>query len=368
MSASEMDSLRQGLKGAWRRGAPLRHGDAVARSSDGGIAELPTALEELRVAEEKILDQCEELREDHGLGEQQLWRYQALFDAAPAAYVITDLDGVITDVNGVAQGLFGLASDRLVGMPMSVLIDVRRRRDFRLAVNRLTLPEGHYELDLRLDTPTRDKTDVVASVSTGVTTAEGPELWWILHPTDADRQRDMLAEAVMQLTALLPDANDTDELLTRFCEQAAGAAGAASCAALLVDPDGDLIVAASDRSTELLELFEVQNGKGPCFDAFRTNNVIPADVLDHHSDVWPEFVCRAREQRVRSVLSIPLRVGSAAIGGFSLLHKRMVTFGDRDVLIAETLGSLAAFGISVSRTLDHLQETVAQLRQERPVP
>jgi GAF domain-containing protein len=205
--------------------------------------------------------------------------------------------------------------------------------------------------------------EITATVSAAQSESNNTELWWILHVAHARHKRNALAEAVQELTSLLAGAGDIDDLLTTLCERGADIVDAAACGVLLADEDGNLqTLAASDQSAAALELFQMQYAEGPCYDAFRTNNVIIVTDLDGRTQEWPGFVRRARQQGLQSVISVPLRSGAAAIGALNLLNERPNAFDDSDVLAAETLASLAAFGISFGRTLDRTQETVHQLQ------
>lgn len=363
MSAMYIDQFHRDLEDAWSRVTKFRRDDDGALPADELLVQLQAKMEELRVAEHEILLQYDELLQNHSLEDQQQWRYQTLFDTAPAAYVTTDVIGLITEVNGAAQHLFQRPAERLVGTPMSVLIDARRRREFRLIANHLAFRPGQSQLHLWVRTPPDEITEVWASVSTGVAATEEPELRWILQRIEPQRGLDMLVETVKDLTTLLATAGDIDDLLTTLCERAVEIVDAKASGVWLADGNGNLqAVAASDKSTELLELLEMEYAHGPCIDAFRTNSVIMIDNLDHHAETWPRFVRLARKQHLRSVLSVPLRVGSEAIGAFSLLHNRLIAFGDRDVQIAETLAGFAAFGIRSGRAMDRTQQKVVQLQ------
>ena len=364
ISAMDIDRFHRDLEEAYGRLAQIRHGDDSSPPTEELLRELHTALEDLRVTQDDLLYEYGELQRTRGIDAQELWRYQTLFDTAPAAYVTTDVHGLITEVNGVAEHLFQRAADHLVGTPMSVLIDARDRRVFRLTVNRLAYRPGQHQLRLCLDTTPDQTTDGWASVSTGMAATGERELLWILQRTDPEHGQDMLAQTVKDLTTLFASAGDVHDVLTTLCERALEIVDAKASGVLLADGNGSLqMIAASDQSTELLELFEMEHAEGPCIKAFRTNSVIMIDDLDHHAETWPGFVRLARKRYLRSVLSVPMCVGSKAIGAFNLLHSRLIAFDESDVQIAETLAAFAAFGVSSGRALDHTQKKVEQLEQ-----
>jgi PAS domain S-box-containing protein len=98
---------------------------------DEAIRELTATLEELRVAEEELRQQNETLRESQESLGGERERYRSLFNFAPDAYLVTDLDGTIEEANAAAGDLLGRVPHHLHGKPLSVMIPPERHRDFR---------------------------------------------------------------------------------------------------------------------------------------------------------------------------------------------------------------------------------------------
>ncbi|WP_414624871.1 PAS domain S-box protein [Calothrix sp. CCY 0018] len=99
--------------------------------------ELSTTLEEQAVLEEELRQQNEELsiaNENARLLEQ---RYEDLFEFAPNAYLVTDVNGIIQEVNRAAEKLFCLPRIYLIGKPIFVFIAEPHRRNFLTQVNLL---------------------------------------------------------------------------------------------------------------------------------------------------------------------------------------------------------------------------------------
>jgi PAS domain S-box-containing protein len=145
------------------------------------IGKLGATITELREVVEDLLERHIELEQDRNYAEQQMWRYQTLFDTAPDAYVVTDAGGAIVDVNGVAQQLLDEDAHRLIGTPLGQLL---------LPVDGCTL---HTQLADVVAVGTRDAWElhvlgqarrglrVTASVTTGRAVSGELELRWILH-------------------------------------------------------------------------------------------------------------------------------------------------------------------------------------------
>ena len=99
--------------------------------------ELSTTLEEQAVLEEELRSSNEELsiaNENARLLEQ---RYEDLFEFAPDAYLVTDVNGIIQEVNRATEKLFCLPRIYLIGKPIFVFIAEPHRRSFRTQVNLL---------------------------------------------------------------------------------------------------------------------------------------------------------------------------------------------------------------------------------------
>ncbi len=89
------------------------------------------ALEELRVAEDELRQQNEELIAAHLQVEAERRRYQELFELAPDAYVVTSLSGIISEANQSASRLFGIDSRFIPGKALAAYIAPEDRARFR---------------------------------------------------------------------------------------------------------------------------------------------------------------------------------------------------------------------------------------------
>ena len=111
--------------------------ETPARASEllpEALEELQASLEELRTAEEELRQQNDALA-DARLGlETERGRYQSLFEFAPDAYLVTDLQGVIQEANQASARLFGVSTRYLTGKPFSFAVAEAERRTFRLSL------------------------------------------------------------------------------------------------------------------------------------------------------------------------------------------------------------------------------------------
>jgi PAS domain S-box-containing protein len=101
------------------------------------IAELGTTLEELQVTTEELSEQNMELLATRQELETERQRYQALFELAPDAYLVTDAKGVIQEANCASEILFHLRRDLLVGKPLVVFAPPAERTFLRTKLEQL---------------------------------------------------------------------------------------------------------------------------------------------------------------------------------------------------------------------------------------
>jgi len=77
--------------------------------------------------------------------EQERQRYFDLFEFAPDAYIVTDLNGKIFEANQTAAKLLNLSTGFLIGKPLTVFIKLPERSIFRLNLARLRTERGKWD-------------------------------------------------------------------------------------------------------------------------------------------------------------------------------------------------------------------------------
>jgi PAS domain-containing protein len=100
---------------------------------------LSTSLEELKVAEEELQQQNEELIATRDAVEQTSRYFRRLFDEAPLPYLVTDVVGIIRHANHAAAVLLKRPAELLQDKPLLSFVPLERRSAFREAINRLPL-------------------------------------------------------------------------------------------------------------------------------------------------------------------------------------------------------------------------------------
>ena len=152
----------------------------LATGDDTPIPELQALLdvtmEELRVAEEELREEHDEMVAARARVEASRQHYADLFEYAPVAALLTDVSGIIRQANRAAGELLERVPVHVVGKPLPVLVDTEGRRalrdvirrasqgmDVRDAAVRLLLPNGaacdaRLSIALLPDVPGREAT------------------------------------------------------------------------------------------------------------------------------------------------------------------------------------------------------------------
>ena len=153
------------------------------------------------------------------------------------------------------------------------------------------------------------------------------------------------------------------EFLQMLADRVAGLVPDATAGTLLADPKGRLhYMAASDETTKLLELLQLENQDGPCVDAFHHHEpVINADVRTAAAR-WPHFAPTARAAGFRSVHAFPLQRRDQVIGALGVFGTTPSDFDDTDVHIVQSLATVAATSLLYRRSIKHAEDLAQQLQ------
>ncbi|WP_327145489.1 GAF and ANTAR domain-containing protein [Nocardia sp. NBC_01327] len=169
------------------------------------------------------------------------------------------------------------------------------------------------------------------------------------------RERALIA-AFVQLADTLVANYDPVELAQELVDAAVALLPVTAGGVLLVDYRDQLqVLSSTSEGARLLELFELQSRAGPCLTAFRTGRAVLVEDLDHDQGRWPAFARRAREDGVRSVYALPMRLREERIGALNLFATSPGRLDEDQVAIAQALADVATIGILHARVLaDHL--------------
>jgi PAS domain-containing protein len=177
-----IDVLELQLVSALQRFATLQRRAASDRDQvkllGRSLQELEGALEEVRVAQEQLVEGRQRLETAQAELIRERERYWQLFDEMPQAYVVTEPNSVITEVNRAGAQLFNVSQRFLVGKAMSVFVCEDRTR-FLTEISRLSADGRSGELAFKLRPRERAPLDVIATVGADLT-----GLRWVLRAAD----------------------------------------------------------------------------------------------------------------------------------------------------------------------------------------
>ncbi|MGL5194110.1 MAG: PAS domain S-box protein [Chroococcales cyanobacterium] len=117
------------------------------------------------VALEQLAQQQEQLLESRAEIEAERSRYQSLFEQAPHAYIALDMDCTINSVNRAATRLFDCTQGLLLDKPVSMLVPIEGRREFREELKRRQQVEDAQEWQVKLYSPYREPFEAALTLS-----------------------------------------------------------------------------------------------------------------------------------------------------------------------------------------------------------
>lgn len=172
-----------------------------------------------------------------------------------------------------------------------------------------------------------------------------------------------LARTFVELADTLLDDYDVNEFLQRLTERCEVLVEASAVGVLLTGEESKLrLAAASTDDMRALELFELQQAEGPCYEAFLSGDQVRADDLEDETERWAQFTPRALELGYRSVHGFPLRLRQQRLGALNVFFDRPGPFSEADILALQALGDVATIGILQQRVVHESTELSTQLQ------
>lgn len=178
----------------------------------------------------------------------------------------------------------------------------------------------------------------------------------------ADREH-RLASTLVQLADTLVDDYDIHDFLQMLTERCAELVDASAVGVLLTDRRGDLkLAAATTQHMRDLELFEMQQQEGPCYEAFQSGQQVIEEDMQNALAHWPRFAPQAMDRGFRSVHAFPLRVRNQTLGALNVFFDRAGPFSEPDILALQALADIAAIGILQQRSVQEASELAGHLQ------
>jgi len=124
----KIQTLRQRVQSLYQQGGIHAQSDTVLSRA---FEELAHALDELQSADQALRRQHDESLNKQAELELECQRYKDLFDHAPAAYIVTSIDGAIRQSNPAALALLKTTDRTVVGRSLALFVPEGQRRALR---------------------------------------------------------------------------------------------------------------------------------------------------------------------------------------------------------------------------------------------
>jgi PAS domain S-box-containing protein len=183
-SHKESQVLRERIRALFQRGTEAAHPNILLWQA---FDELATALKALERAEARA-DACEEQRLiDMQALSVSTEHYRALFEDAPAGYMITSLDGTIREVNHPAAALLHAVEHQLIGRALTFFLPNGARRDFQRHIRLLRNAERVQSWQQCFKTWDQQAIEVMVNVRMARGKSGQPQaLNWLLYALPED--------------------------------------------------------------------------------------------------------------------------------------------------------------------------------------
>ncbi|MEU5265524.1 GAF and ANTAR domain-containing protein [Amycolatopsis sp. NPDC021455] len=176
-------------------------------------------------------------------------------------------------------------------------------------------------------------------------------------------REDALIDALVELADALTDDFDLIDFLHLLAGRGASLLEADAAGVLLAHAHSGLqVVASADETPEVVELFHLQTGQGPGYDAWRTGSQVVWPDLRQAADRWPRLASAAATAGVTAAFAVPMRLRDESIGVLSLFR---ATAGEPDARwtrTAKALVDVATIGILQATALRRPEVLVEELQ------
>ncbi|SET37411.1 GAF and ANTAR domain-containing protein [Geodermatophilus poikilotrophus] len=161
-----------------------------------------------------------------------------------------------------------------------------------------------------------------------------------------------LAEVFVELADTLVEEFDVIDFLQTLTERCVELVDTDAAGLMLDDQRGHLqVVAYTDESARLLELFELQRAEGPCLDCFATGEAIANIDLTASRSRWPVFTEAALGSGYAYSHALPLRLRRQVLGALNLFSVEGRALTDEHLAVARGMADIATIGLLHERAL-----------------
>ncbi len=161
-----------------------------------------------------------------------------------------------------------------------------------------------------------------------------------------------IAEVFVELADTLVEEFDVIDFLQTLTERCVELVDTDAAGLMLDDQRGRLqVVAYTDESARLLELFELQKAEGPCLDCFATGEAIANVDLAASRSRWPMFTEAALGSGVAYSHALPLRLRRQVLGALNLFTVERTELTGEHLAVVQGMADVATIGLLHERAL-----------------
>jgi transcriptional regulator with GAF, ATPase, and Fis domain len=188
-----------------------------------------------------------------------------------------------------------------------------------------------------------------------------------MDPSSTERSRAGFrgsAEQFSEMARALFDEPTVQATLQRIVDFATQNIEGCDGAGILLIHHGGIVGGSwSDDLVRRVETMEYELGEGPCVDAIWQRPIFESADLRDEVHRWPEFVPRALEAGIESMLGFRLFVAAETLGALDLYGFQRGAFNEDSRAIGTVLAAHAALALAGARVHEQDLDTVAGLRQ-----
>lgn len=368
----------------------LPAGEATPERVMAELADIEVAHEELRVAEQEMRLQQEQITRllvQHD--SERRWRGQ-LSALVPVGLCVTDGNGAVVEANPAIAAQLGTGLHRLQHKPLSVFLSPGDVKEFRAALRVLgTGRASEHRLPVTIRPRKREpvQAELFGFGETPDHRATGARIQWILvpdgaapagaqgradgEPSAADVDGGSLPESAVvglaaslaQLPRLSVGEDDRHRLLSRMATLVRGAVPEADWVSISIgSPLEPQRLGADSTEAQDFDGRQIRAGEGPCWDAYVSGSVVTVDDVTGDPR-WPALAAVAPRGAVRSILAVPVQDDARSVGVLNVYSGRTRAFTSAGRRIAELAGAAVAGVLQNVADRESLEKLAANLER-----
>src|SRR5215218_1160104 len=172
-----------------------------------------------------------------------------------------------------------------------------------------------------------------------------------------------LAEVFVERADTLVEQFDVIDFLQTLTERCVELVDTDAAGLMLDDQRGRLsVIAYTDESARLLELFELQKAEGPCLDCFATGEAIANVDLAASRSRWPMFTEAALGSGFAYSHALPLRLRRQVLGALNLFTVERTELTGDHLAVAQGMADIATISLLHERALRDQDVLAEQLQ------